>query len=72
MRQQTLKQQRQHSLFQAKGQLTQVVTICRSLMYNVSLTPYLRDKAHMAAIELGDALTRFNKEVGWKEKEDAT
>jgi hypothetical protein len=68
MRKQTLKQQRQHSLFQAKGQLTQVVSVCRSLMYNVSLTPYIRDKANIAAIELGEALTHFNKEVGWKEK----
>ena len=63
----TDKQLRQRNLFQAKGKISSMLSICRGLMYDVTLTPYLRDRLHIATWELGEAYNAFNKEVGWKE-----
>lgn len=58
-------QQRQRDLFTAKGSFTSITILCERLMWNVQLTPKLRDCAHRAMLELRSACDMFDEEVGW-------
>lgn len=63
----TKKQKRQKNLFILKGQISSIRNLAGKMVYDVDLTPNLRNDLYAAWMKLSDVYYNFNKEVGWKE-----